>query len=36
MRDRLPVAKQVSHKYKVYSVGNIANNYVISLYGDIS
>ena len=36
MRDRLPVAKQVSHKYKVYSVGHIANNYVISLHGDAS
>ena len=34
-RYKRPVAKQMSHGYKMYSVGNIANNYVISLYGDI-
>lgn len=36
MRDILPVIKQVTHKYKVYSVGSDNNNYVIPLYGDIS
>ena len=35
-RYKLLVAKQMSHEYETYSVGKIVNNYVISLYGDIS
>ena len=33
-RYKLPVAKYVSHRYEMYSGGNLGNNYVISLYGD--
>ena len=25
----------MSHRHEMYSVGNIVNNYVISLYGDL-
>ena len=27
--------KQMNHRYEIYSVGNIVNNNVIYLYGDI-
>ena len=33
-RYKLPVAKQLSQGFEMYSVGNIGNNCVISLYGD--
>ena len=33
-RYKLPVTKQMSHRYAMYSVPNILNNNVISLYGD--
>ena len=26
----------MSHGYEIHSVGNIVNNYVMTLYGDIS
>ena len=26
--------KYMSHRYGMYSVGNVVNSYVISLYGD--
>ena len=29
-------AKEMSHEYQMYSVGNVVNNYVISLYSDIT
>ena len=35
-RHKLPAAKETSHRYEMYSMGNIVNNHVISLYGDIS
>lgn len=31
---QLSVTKQVSHRHEMYSVGNIASNYVKSFYGD--
>lgn len=31
---QLSVTKQVSHRHEMYSVGNIASDYVKSLYGD--
>ena len=33
-RYKFSVIKQMSHGYEMYSMGNIVNNYVISLYGD--
>ena len=33
-RHKLSVTKHMSHRNEMYSVGNIVNNYVISLYGD--
>ena len=33
-RYKLPVIKYMSHEYAMYSVGNIGNNYLVSLYGD--
>ena len=39
-RYKLPPAKSLSHRYEMYSVGNVVNSYVIwcgvILYGDIS
>ena len=34
-QNKLPVAKWMSHRYEMYSMGNIFNNYIISLYGNI-
>ena len=34
MKSKLSVTKQMSHRHEMYSVGNIANNYVKSFYGD--
>ena len=35
-RHKLSVAKYMSlHEYEMYSVGNIVNNYVTPLYGDL-
>ena len=33
-RHKLPVTKSVSHEHEVYSMGNIVNNSVVSLYSD--
>ena len=33
-RYKLPVTKRMSHRDEMYSVGNMINNYVISLYGE--
>ena len=33
-RYKLPVTKQMSHRYAMYSVPKIVSNNVISLYGD--
>ena len=35
-RYKFPVAKYMIHGHDMYCVGNIANNDVISLYGDRS
>ena len=35
MTYKLLVAKSMSHRYKMYCVKNVVNNYVISLYEDI-
>lgn len=35
VKHKLSVTKQMSHRHEMYSVGNIANNYVISLYGKV-
>ena len=34
MKSKLSVTKQMSHRHEMYSVGNIANTYVKSFYGD--
>ena len=31
-RYKFPITEQMSSKYEMYTVGNIVNNYVISLY----
>ena len=33
-RYKLPVSKQMSHRYERYSMGNTVNNHVLSLCGD--
>ena len=33
-RGKLPPTRQMSNSYEMYSVGNIANNYIIALNGD--
>ena len=35
-RYKISVAKQMSHRGEIYSVGNIVNNYIISLCSDIA
>ena len=35
-RYKFLVTKQMCHGYEIYSMGNIVNNYVIPMYGDIS
>ena len=34
VKHKLSVTKQMSHRHEMYSVGNIANNYVKPFYGD--
>lgn len=32
--DKIPIIKEISHKDEMYSIRNIANNVIVSLYGD--
>ena len=33
-RYKLLVTKYMSHRHKMYSVGNVVDNYVVFLFGD--
>ena len=33
-RYKLPLAKYMNHRYEMYSVGNIVNNFIIVLYSN--